>query len=75
MQHNIHKHTVSINWVPSLCTSSETDLQRHLCHQQNPEYQANLCLPSHQAHLGVQSDQSDLDDPEADRRKPVTIRK
>lgn len=56
--HILRKHTLP---------DTETDLQRHPCHLQCPEVQANLCLPSLQAHQEAQSDQLDLDDPGAGR--------
>lgn len=47
----------------------ESDLQSHPCHQQYPEVQANLYLPSLQAPQGVLSGQLDLDDPGVGKEK------
>lgn len=47
----------------------ESDLRSHPCHQQYPEVQANLYLPSLQAPQGVLSGQLDLDDPAVGKGK------
>lgn len=61
-------YSYKVNILGFVCILiKKIDLQSHPWHPHYPEVQANLCLPSLQAHPGVRSGQLNLDDPEVGR--------